>query len=63
MVVDLVLPSGRCFWRVARVHSFEDAQTSKVFQGQLESSKDRAARHVGAVDAALPLLRDFAEAG
>ena len=63
MVVDLVLP-GR--WRlrgVARVDALEDAQSSKVFQGQLESPQNRAARHVGRVDAGLALLRDLAEAG
>ena len=56
MVVDLVLP-GR--WRlrgVARVDALEDAQSSKVLQRELQSSKDRAARHVGRVDSRLALF-------
>ena len=61
MVIDFVLPGRWRLRRVARVHSFQDAQASKVFQGELESSQDRAARHVGRVDARLALFADLAE--
>ena len=61
MVIHFILP-GR--WRlrgVPRVHSFEDAQTSKVFQGQLQSSENRASGHVGTIDARLALFADLPE--
>ena len=61
MVVDFVFTGRRGLGRVARVDALQDAQASEVLQRELQPPQNRAARHVGRVDARLALFADLAE--